>query len=204
MYDPRRARVVGHLCIAALVIASAHGEVTAQQRREPFVDLRSAALAALARHTDGSLSAVQRDDGWQSVQDLAETWPGEPILLTLTGGTAAPRWLLAADRTHITVIDVMHPRLTDPVRRVLVEAARDDPERYTRAQQGLSSVISVRPRVELTAGAVVHEGSSLVRGNQGGLGILLVGTAAGLGGGAAVGGHRFVYDTLYSTGPGRP
>jgi hypothetical protein len=89
--------------------------------------------------------AESSDVRWLRVRKLA---PGAEIIVTVEGAQPGGRYVVRADESDLTVLNVADPQLPTAVKGVLRDAASNHPEYFSSAQQGGTVVLEKRLRLQ--------------------------------------------------------
>jgi hypothetical protein len=112
--------------------------VAAQDRMESAPGPIARAIAREAVRLTVDPRAGSADVEWSRVRKLA---PGTEIIVTVEGSQPGGRYVVRADESDLTVLNVADPPLPAPAKDVLRGVASNHPEYFSAAQQGETFVL---------------------------------------------------------------
>ena len=143
--------------LAVAITTSLLYPVCARAADEPFIGpltraaiQRAAVEATTAARSESHSEARSKLSNWSRVTQLQ---PGRDIILTGAGFERAQRYLLRADESGLTVLNVNSPELSDDVRKTLISTAADHPDYFFEAHDG--ATFQLRPPVRLSRTGVL-------------------------------------------------
>jgi hypothetical protein len=132
--------------------------VAAQERTQPT----TTSFAAAITHEVARLAAVGqsqlRDRDWSSVRNLTA---GTELVVTTQGRSPRARYLVAADESELTVLNLSSPTLSTSARHALQDTLSTHPEVFGPGQQARPDV-RVGPDGVFVAGRKVAETQELL------------------------------------------
>jgi hypothetical protein len=105
---------------------------------------RAIAREAARLTVDPRAGSAERE--WPRVRKLA---PGTEIIVTVEGSQPGGRYVVRADESDLTVLNVADPPLPAAVKAVLRGVASSHPDYFSAAQQGGTFVLEQRVRLQL-------------------------------------------------------
>jgi len=140
---------LSHMVVVCLVWTTA--PVTAQEGIEHTDGSISRAmtreavrLAAQPVAVSGGSYGGRSTPDWSLVRTLA---PGTELTVTVKGAQPSTRYLLRADQSELTLLNVTAPTLPAAAIRVLVDIASRHPENFSVAQHGYTFVLDQNVRM---------------------------------------------------------